>query len=257
MKELLNRKLAAGLIAGSIALAGCAPTEQATPSFIKSFEAPSPTIIFSPSPTIDVTPTPSVEPSQSSEPTPSPTAEATPVPPVNDIKISPAGVLNVTGAVDKPWVAMDIVKPTLLDTVKENGVLLIDLGLPGKKITQTNCQFTIVNGHNVGNLCDYRGAMISDEITSKTRIVYPNGQFLGLGPSVFEKYAKAGDILSDTYVYLSADAWVGVTSTKQGSMNLATSNRLKADLGDPISKTKRIFPVYAQIVVVYPPGEQP
>src|ERR1035437_7802140 len=62
MKERFNRKIVAGMIAGSIALSGCATTEQATPSFPQRFDTPSPTIIFSPSPTIEITPIPTQEP---------------------------------------------------------------------------------------------------------------------------------------------------------------------------------------------------
>jgi endo-1,4-beta-xylanase len=62
MKERFNRKIVAGMIAGSIVLSGCATTEQPTPSFPQRFETPSPTIIFSPSPTIEITPIPTQEP---------------------------------------------------------------------------------------------------------------------------------------------------------------------------------------------------
>ena len=72
MKEIINRRVAAGMIAGAIALSACATTEQATPSFPQRFETPSPTVIVE-------SPTPGMTSSPIESPIPTPKETLSPM----------------------------------------------------------------------------------------------------------------------------------------------------------------------------------
>ena len=191
MKERFNRKLAAGLIAGSIALAGCAPTEQATPSVIKSFEAPSPTVIFSPSPSIDVSPLPSA----SVEPTPSPTPEKTPTPDINKVKVE--GGQGETGPnTNYPYYTPSFKAMTVVYEKVNNskGTVLIGLTSAGSKVKVSESYVTDQYNRHIP-IYKITGETVYVQFDKNSVLSDPNIGTIGQGAESMLPYIKVGSIL--------------------------------------------------------------
>ena len=239
MKELLNRKLAAGLIAGSIALAGCAPSEQATPSVIKSFEAPSPTVIFSPSPSIDVTssPAPSVEPTpESSNPTSTPDPiESVPITRYGDISTQPWGY--------PPYYTLEIDRAEIVAVeppTGQNPNFEFAITVPtysGKVEAKCTKQLLGIDGAKVVYIpsCNIQGVTIWSKVVEKTWFVGGNGGIGFNGAIANLDNFKVGSQLGDISIEFIKGK-VDIITTPEANENKKVFNQMIADNG------KKSFP---------------
>ena len=241
MKEIINRRLAAGMIAGSIALSGCVTTEQATPSFPQSFETPSPTIIFSPSPAIEVTPSPSVEPTT----TPSPTPEITPVPvpDINKVKVMGGQGETDPGGPNYPFYELSFKAITVVyeKVNKSAGTILIGLTSEGSKVKVSKSYVTDQNNRNIP-LDKITGETVYVQFDKNSVLSDPSIGTIGQGAETMLPYIKVGEVLR--WVSIDLDkipngppSWPDTSA--QRSHNRTVFQQLLNSNGKTISRTDR------------------
>jgi hypothetical protein len=250
MKEIINRRLAAGMIAGAIALSGCATTEQATPSFSQSFEVPSPTVIFSPSPSIEVTPSPSVEP------TPSPTPEKTPTPTPNINKVKVVGGFGDTepGTTNYPYYELNFKAITVVyeKVNKSAGTVLIGLTSEGSKVKISKSYIIDQNNRHI-TLDKITGETVYVQFDKNSVLSDPSIGTIGKGAESMLPYIKVGSVLR--WVNIDLDripngppSWVDTSA--QRSHNRTVFQQLLNSNGKTISRTDRGLLFYGGALIV-------
>ena len=234
MKELLNKKLAAGLIAGSIALAECAPTVQATPTEIAKV-SPSPLsstgIEVSPSPSIDVTPSPSAEPSPTPEVTPTPTLD-----PIESVKIIHYGDISTTETTASPYYYLRISRAEIVaiePPTAQNPNFEFAITVPSDSGNiESKCSkelLTIGFGKTVTiPSCNFQGVTIWSEIIKNTWIVGGNSGTGTSGAMANIDKFKVGSVLSEIVIDFGIGNGKIITSAK-AEKNLTVFNDMIAN----------------------------
>jgi hypothetical protein len=258
----VQRRVAAGVVAGTIAFGGFAVYQaiqsnnepSATPipgGIVEPSSSPTPTLV-SPGESI-------VIPSQTPETSPSPTPDMSkwynqiPENPykgksVNDIPLAKDSFGNTNGGIlimnafpYKPYYAIDVVGPTIVKVIPEikQNYIWVEVATekPGTKITKEGCKIVSVNSSPDINFCNIDGPVLWLKITQNTFTYnYSGSKTLGAGLQNLAKTLKVGDSIKGNFGL--GLAYAGQASTKADiAMNIRSWNNLNNLVGSVTPRT--------------------